>query len=67
VITRIVDTLHFAPSSAGRLVQAVDLVVFLHNRMASTSPEADGRAVVVNETLWRRIEKRIEHEYRWSP
>ncbi|MDG4789204.1 DUF3800 domain-containing protein [Micromonospora sp. WMMD1102] len=32
-INRIVDTLHFAPSHSSRLVQAVDLVTFLHRRM----------------------------------
>jgi len=67
VITRIVDTLHFAPSSASRLVQAADLVVFMHNRIESTLPDADKRAVAVNESLWRRIEKRIEHRYCWNP
>jgi hypothetical protein len=29
-LTQIVDTLHFAPSSASRLVQAIDLVTFLY-------------------------------------
>ncbi|MCS7484508.1 DUF3800 domain-containing protein [Umezawaea endophytica] len=67
VITRIVDTLHFAPSSASRLVQAVDLVVFMHNRIESTAPDTDKRAIAVNESLWRRIEKRIEHQYCWYP
>jgi len=67
MITRIVDTLHFAPSSASRLVQAVDLIVFMHNRIESTEPDADGRAVAINEALWRRIEKRIEHQYCWHP
>jgi len=28
-LTRIVDTLHFAPSNASRLVQAADVIVFL--------------------------------------
>jgi hypothetical protein len=67
VITRIVDTLHFAPSSASRLVQAVDLVIFMHNRIVSTAPGTDERAVRTNESLWRRIEGRIEHNYYWTP
>jgi hypothetical protein len=67
VITRIVDTLHFAPSAASRLVQAVDLVVFLHNRIQGTAPNADSRATATNAALWLRIEDRIEHQYHWYP
>ncbi|HEX6347752.1 DUF3800 domain-containing protein [Umezawaea sp.] len=67
VITRILDTLHFAPSSASRLVQAVDLIVFMHHRIHSTVASSDGRAVLVNDALWSRIEKRIEHVYYWNP
>jgi hypothetical protein len=67
VITRIVDTLHFAPSSASRLVQAADLIVFMHNRIENTAPGSDERAARTNEALWRRIESRIEHSYHWHP
>lgn len=31
-LTRIVDTLHFAPSNASRLVQAADVIAFLYRR-----------------------------------
>jgi len=31
-LTRIVDTLHFAPSHASRLVQAADVITFLYRR-----------------------------------
>lgn len=67
VINRIVDTLHFAPSKASRLVQAVDLIAFMHHRIHSTAVGADNRAVLVNDALWRRIATRIEHQYYWEP
>lgn len=66
-ITRIVDTLHFAPSSASRLVQAVDLIAFMHHRIEATAPGADGRAIRANERIWHRVEGRIEHRYCWYP
>ncbi|MGH3898027.1 MAG: DUF3800 domain-containing protein [Pseudonocardiaceae bacterium] len=66
-ITRIVDTLHFAPSSASRLVQAVDLIAFLYHRIMTTSEAADARAVRANAALWQRIEFRVAHCYCWRP
>ncbi len=63
VIKGIVDTLHFAPSKAGRLVQAVDLIAFVHHRIHSTTVTADNRVVPVDNALWRRI----EHQYCWKP
>jgi hypothetical protein len=34
-ITQIVDTMHFVPSHASRLVQAADLIAYLYRRIAS--------------------------------
>ena len=42
-LTRIVDTLHFAPSSASRLVQAADVIAFLYRRVF-TVQETDERS-----------------------
>ena len=42
-ITRVVDTLHFAPSSSSRLVQAADLIAFLTRRIAAHT-ETDPRS-----------------------
>jgi Protein of unknown function (DUF3800) len=42
-ITRVLDTIHFAPSSASRLVQSADLVAYMHRRRA-THVETDARA-----------------------
>lgn len=66
-ISRIVDTLHFAPSSASRLVQAVDLIAFLYHRITTTSETADARAVRANAALWQRIQPRVAHCYCWRP
>ena len=42
-LTRIVDTLHFAPSNASRLVQAADVIAFLYRRVF-TCEETDERS-----------------------
>ncbi|WP_415647586.1 DUF3800 domain-containing protein [Stackebrandtia soli] len=65
-LTRIVDTLHFAPSHASRLVQAADMIAFLHRRM-ETHVETDERASRANLRLWERIEPKILHQHCWLP
>jgi hypothetical protein len=65
-LTRIVDTMHFAPSSASRLVQAIDLVVFLYRRL-QTHTETDARATRANAKLWARIEPKVRHQHCWYP
>lgn len=65
-LTRIVDTLHFAPSHASRLVQAVDLVTFLYRRMANVTGH-DPREAAANEKLWSWVEQRRYHSWCWSP
>ncbi|HEU0130992.1 MAG TPA: DUF3800 domain-containing protein [Mycobacteriales bacterium] len=65
-LTRIADTLHFAPSRASRLLQAADLVAFLHRRITS-GVERDERAVRANAALWARIEPRVHRISCWVP
>ncbi|SCL38061.1 Protein of unknown function [Micromonospora pallida] len=65
-LTRIVDTLHFAPSHASRLVQAVDLVTFLFRRM-ECGTVFDRREAAANEGLWSWVEPRRYHSWCWSP
>lgn len=65
-ITRVVDTLHFASSSASRLVQAADLVVYLARRRA-THVESDPRAKQANEALRARITSCVVHDGCWWP
>ncbi|MBM0201890.1 DUF3800 domain-containing protein [Micromonospora sp. STR1s_5] len=64
-LTRIVDTLHFAPSHASRLVQAVDLVTFLFQRLEI--PGTDPRATAINQQLWALVEPRRYHSWCWDP
>lgn len=65
-LPRIVDTIHFAPSHHSRLIQAADLVAFLHHRRL-VSQERDARATAANDKLWARITPRIEHANVWQP
>jgi len=61
-----VDTLHFAPSVASRLVQAADLVVYLHARRMS-GQVTDARALRANAMLWSHVEANVVHLHCWSP
>lgn len=65
-ITRIVDTMHFVPSHASRLVQAADLVAYLHRRIASGA-DRDERARLANEAIWAKIQDRVRHNHCWRP
>ncbi|MGH3426110.1 MAG: DUF3800 domain-containing protein [Candidatus Dormibacteraceae bacterium] len=65
-LTRIVDTLHFAPSHASRLVQAADVITFLFRRVF-THVEGDSRSRNVKNAMWRRLEPRVHHQLCWFP
>lgn len=65
-LTRIVDTLHFVPSKASRLVQGADLIAFMQRRIAA-GVEMDERARRANENLWHRIRPCIHHSWCWKP
>ena len=65
-LTRIVDTLHFAPSHASRLVQAADMIAFLHRRIL-THVESDKRAERANLNLWQRLSAKVIHRHCWRP
>lgn len=65
-LPRIVDTIHFAPSHHSRLIQAADLIAFLHHRR-TTQKESDPRAQKANDELWARIGPRIQHQRLWRP
>ncbi|MEV2277887.1 DUF3800 domain-containing protein [Nocardiopsis sp. NPDC049922] len=72
-ITHIVDTMHFAPSRASRLVQAADLIAFLHRRRCSEQSRKlkghtmDERALRANQMLWDRIKPKVVHQNTWCP
>jgi Protein of unknown function (DUF3800) len=65
-LTRIVDTLHFAPSHASRLVQAADVIAFLYRRVFAHQ-ETDERSRKAKVAMWRRLEPRVHHELCWFP
>jgi len=65
-LTRIVDTLHFAPSHASRLVQAADVIAFLYRR-AFTHQETDERSRKAKIAMWNRLQPRVHHELCWFP
>lgn len=65
-LDHIVDTLHFAPSKASRLVQAADMVAFLARRLLCQE-DNDTRAIEANSALWQHIEQRIQHCWCWTP
>ncbi|MFC0862432.1 DUF3800 domain-containing protein [Sphaerimonospora cavernae] len=65
-LEQIVDTLHFTPSHSSRLIQAADLLAFLHHRIQAVAPQ-DERAMRANEALWQRIAGRIVHQHCWTP
>ncbi|MFG3410182.1 DUF3800 domain-containing protein [Streptomyces sp. NPDC048142] len=62
----LVDTIHFAPSKASRLLQAADLIAYLHRRLVS-GQDGDPRARRANETLWSYVAPRIAHKHCWVP
>lgn len=65
-IAYVIDTMHFVPSCDNRLVQAADLIAFLHRRR-KTHIETDARAKRANDALWARIEPQVRHEWCWHP
>lgn len=65
-LTRIVDTMHFAPSKTSRLLQATDLVAYLHCRIDGRR-DKDERARRANEQLWGRINSNVSQCWCWHP
>lgn len=63
-LDRAVDALHFAPSHHSRLLQAVDLVSFLHFRIRRT-PVTDQRSTKASADLWKVVENQVWAETVW--
>jgi len=53
-LERIIDTIHFAPSMASRMVQGADLIVYLLSRMQGRR-DLDERAKRANAALWEEV------------
>ncbi len=66
MLGQLLDTIHFAPSNHSRLLQAADLVTFMHRRRC-THTEADARAQGANDAIWAHIAPSIIHELCWEP
>lgn len=65
-LDNILDTIHFVPSQHSRLVQAADLVAFLHRRR-TTIKEPNPRATAAVERIWGHVAGRVQHEYLYRP
>lgn len=65
-LASLVDTIHFAPSNASRLLQAADLIAYLHRRLVS-GQDGDPRARRANEKLWSYVAPRVAHQRCWIP
>lgn len=65
-LEHILDTLHFAPSTHSRLLQAADLVTFIHRRRR-TIKESDRRQAAAIERIWSHVECRVRHEWLHVP
>lgn len=65
-LTRIIDTIHFAPSTSSRLLQAADIVAFLWYRM-DAGTDKDARAIKANNDLWNLMSGKVIHNWIWTP
>lgn len=63
-LDRALDALHFAPSKHSRLLQAADLVSFLHFRIRRTQT-TDQRSIKANADLWALVADKVWAEKVW--
>lgn len=65
-LTQILDTIHFVPSHHSRLIQAADLVTFMHRRRLTVT-ESNPRAQRAIERVWSHLRPCIRHEFTTQP
>lgn len=65
-LTRVIDTIHFAPSTSSRLLQAADLVAFMWHRIDSRI-DKDERSLKANLRLWQMVGSKVAHARCWDP
>lgn len=65
-LTQIVDTIYFAPSHASRLLQAADLITFLHQRRMARIGYS-GPADRANDAIWANVDHLVAHHHCWLP
>lgn len=63
-LPHVLDTLHFGPSEHSRLLQAIDLVTFVHRRREAVS-ERDERARLALARMWSRVEPSVRFCSTW--
>ena len=62
----LLDTIHFGPSRHSRLLQAADLVAFMHHRRSAIT-ETDDRQLRAIERMWVHIEPSVTRCWTWEP
>lgn len=62
----LLDTIHFGPSKHSRLLQAADLVAFMHHRR-SAMVESDIRQSRAIEQMWAHVEPCVKRRWTWEP
>lgn len=62
-LTELVDTIHFAPSKASRLLQAADLVAYAHTQQERSF--RDARAQAAWDRIWQILQPRVREASRW--
>lgn len=65
-LTRVLDTIHFAPSTSSRLLQTADLVAFMHRRR-ETHTETDPRSEKAWAEMWQTITPNLFNVKCWYP
>jgi len=65
-LPQVIDTLHFGPSKHSRLLQAADLVTFIHRRR-KCHVESDPRAQAAISRMWGHISEAVKVERTWEP
>lgn len=63
-LTEIVDTIHFAPSKASRLLQASDLVLYAYTQHVRR--HRDPRAEAAWKRIWDTFDPRVRETSRWE-
>jgi Protein of unknown function (DUF3800) len=66
-ITRVLRNLRFLDSRANRLLQACDLVAFLHQRRHQIEHESNQRAHTAREAQWTKVQPNVVVERLWMP
>ncbi|MBI9115736.1 DUF3800 domain-containing protein [Sanguibacter suaedae] len=65
-LPHLLDTLHFAPSKHSRLLQAADLVTFMHRRR-NMAVDTDPRAIATSDRIWASVADSVVRSWHWAP